>query len=290
MKIVALIAASMLLLAGCQQSGVNGISGEPQGDYGTADTTGVAGPASAAPKLVKRAELQFEVGDVQQGSQALGRLVRGMGGSLSYVRLDAEETASRSLPKGSDSVQLLQAVSPKAQLTVRVPAQHLEEFLYGAAQLSSFLRFSELRIDDQTLNYLESQWRSEARRKVLAAASGRSTKRIDSAGLAITDDIIGNRLLQREIDGQVQYSTVNLALTQAPVLRRTVIVNSDLDAYALPFPERLKGALAGGWRIFENLLLAGAQAWTLLLLAIGAWFGYRKWLRRQAVTQPRATA
>jgi hypothetical protein len=63
-------------------------------------------------------------------------------------------------------------------------------------------------------------------------------------------------------------------------VRRSVIVNSDLDAYRPPFSQRMGAALASGWQIFEGILLAGAQAWALLLLALGAWIAWRKWSRR----------
>jgi hypothetical protein len=280
MKIPLFILAGALALAGCQRNDENGFSGSPQGRNETADSTGVGSLGANTEKLVKKADLRFEVADVQQGSQALDKLARGMGGTLRYLRLEAEETGSRSLPRGTDSVQVLRTFIPKAQLTLLVPAQQLQEFLYGAAQLSSFLRYSELQIDDQTLNYLQAQWRNEARQKVLAHASERSRSHIDSAGLAVMDDIIDNRVAQRSIDGQVRYSTISLELSQAPILRRSVVVNSDLDAYSLPFGQRMGAALAGGWRIFEGLLLAGAQAWTLLLLGLGAWIAWRKWGRR----------
>jgi hypothetical protein len=280
MKVPAFIVAGVLLLSGCQQY----TNGAPEGGYQTADSTGINAPAGTGaetPKLIKRAELQFEVADVQAGTQALGRLARNMGGVLSYVRVASEETSSRSLPHGADSVQVLHAIAPKAQLTVRVPAERLEEFLYGAARASSFLQYSELQVDDLTLNYLESQWRTGAREAVLARASGSGKGRIDSAGLAVMDDIITNRIAQRTIDGAVRYSTVSVALTQPPVLRRSVIVNSNLEAYGLPFGQRLGAAFVSGWKIFEAILLTGAQAWALLLCIAAGWIAYRRWARRQ---------
>ncbi|TCJ13164.1 DUF4349 domain-containing protein [Flaviaesturariibacter flavus] len=272
MKLPAFLAAGLVLLAACQNQSAEQKDQSP--GYESADTMAVAGNG-ITPKLVKKAQLQFEVASVQQGSRAIGQLARGLGGSVTQIEIKAEEGATRTLPRaGGDSLLQLQTLHPTASLAVQVPAGRLEEFLYGAAQLSSFSRYSSLTIDDNTLAYLETQWRAEARKKMLAGP--RTVKRYDSTGLALTDDIITRRIGMESIDAQVRYSTVTLQLDQPPLVRRSVICNTDLDAYGLPFGQRMRDALESGWQLFARVLLAGAHLWVFIVLAILGWTAWRR--------------
>ncbi|RYZ22441.1 MAG: DUF4349 domain-containing protein [Chitinophagaceae bacterium] len=293
MKRSALLAAGLLLLVACQQPMSEQKGYSPGAGYEAADTvssdTGIPGvsAANAAPKLVKKAQLQFEVASVQQGSQAVGQLARGLGGSVTRVEIAAQEREVRTLPQGQDSLLQLRALAPTASLAVLVPTTNLEEFLYSAAQLSSFLKYSSLTIDDQGLAYLETQWRAEARRKMLAGP--RPAKRYDSTGLALTDDVITRRVQLESIDAQVRYSTVTLELTQPPLVRRSTIVNADLDSYGLPFGRRMLDALDSGWQLFARILIAGTHLWVFILIAAGAWIFWRRRLRQWIAGAPAAS-
>ncbi|GAB4093690.1 DUF4349 domain-containing protein [Flaviaesturariibacter terrae] len=276
------LAAAVLLLASCQHAA----NENPQySGKEMADTTGYAGAvtadtiAAAAPgsKLVKTAALQLQVASVHEGSRALTELAKSLGGALRRQHVAANETGRRELKRGADSLLVLHALAPSAALTVRVPSDRLDEFLFEAARVASFVQSSDLDVDDRTLDFVSAQWRAENRARFLA--SSRTSPKVTGStqGLVIRDEEAGQRLDQRAIDDVVRYSTVRIELAGAPLLRREVIADTNLDSYSPGFGSRLGDALKNGWGLFENLLVAGANLWVFLLAALLAWAGWRKW-------------
>ncbi|TCZ72256.1 DUF4349 domain-containing protein [Flaviaesturariibacter aridisoli] len=286
MKPIALAAACALLLVACQSND----HGEPQyrGNT-TADSTGYAGAGAAEPpgsKLVKTAALELQVGDVQSGARALTVLAKDMGGALRQQHLSANEGATRRLKQSNDSVLLLHALEPSASLTLRVPAERLDEFLFAAAQVAAFVRGSDFDVDDRTLDYVSAQWRADARRRLLENPATSRKVTATTSALEVRDEEIGQRLEGRSIDEAVRYSIVRVELAQPPLLRREVIVNSDLDSYTPPFGSRLADALARGWGWFAGLLVAGAHLWVFLLVGTLLWIAWRRWGKTGIRVQP----
>lgn len=288
MKRILAVTIALLFFASCRTND----EGSPHYEGAAADSSGYAGGSAdtasvgAGSKLVKTAALQVQVRDVHSGTHALAVLAESMGGALRHQHLAATETAMRTLKQGRDSVLLLRALAPTASLVIRVPSARLNEFLFAAGDLASFVQGSDYDVDDRTLDYQSAQERADARRRFLESAATSRKVTGSTTALAIRDEEIGERLEQRGIDDAVRYSTVRVELTQPPLLRREVIVNGNLDDYNPPFGSRLADALLAGWDWAAQLLLAAAHLWVFLLAAILTWGLLRNWGKSRSRVQP----
>jgi hypothetical protein len=288
MKRLATAAACLLLIASCQDRAneAPGAEGIQQLNNKTIREAAADSAEVLAPKLVKTAGLQLRVSDVNSGSQALSELVRSYGGSISHLHLEAPETTRRELPRGEDSLQVLQAIAPSASVTLRVPSEKLEAFLFDATKGSSFVHSSDFDVDDRTLSYVEAQWRATARERFLASKNTSTKVTGTAVSLNIRDEVIDEQLEQRRIDASVRFSVVHLDLSQPPLLRREVIVNTNLEHYTPPFSSRLADSMLGGWGLFESLVIAGAWLWVFFLAAGLSCVIYMLWKRRQPLQTP----
>ncbi|RYY97288.1 MAG: DUF4349 domain-containing protein [Chitinophagaceae bacterium] len=250
------------------------------GGYGLpADTAAAAGDPV---KIVKTAGLRMKVGDVYAGTKDIAGLVRGLGGTVSHQELLANEGAHKEWVIAGDSVQVLTAAHPAADLVVRVPSERLEEFVFAVSDRARFLHSSALDIDDRSLAYLEAYLRQQAREGFLKATPASVKGRGDERRVALRDEAISQALAQRQIDRDVRWSTVRLALWQDPVLRREVRVNTDMDSYGPPFGARFLQGLGRGWSGFLTVLVGLAHLWPFLLVAAAAWLVYRAQPARKA--------
>ncbi|RYY85997.1 MAG: DUF4349 domain-containing protein [Chitinophagaceae bacterium] len=295
MKKLALASALAMLFVACQHADESA-----QKQYApAADSTGYAGSGSpaetadtvasgAAPesKLVKTAALQLQVADVHSGTRALTELAKGLGGGLRHQHVGANESSSRELKMGTDSLLVLHALAPSASLTLRVPSAKLDEFLFEAARVASFINSSDLDVDDRTLDFVAAEWRAAARQQFLESPGTSRKVTGSTTALNIRDEQIQQRLEQRGIDDAVRYSTVRVELAQPPLLRREIVVNNNLDAYTPSFGSRLWESMERGWEMFAAVLLFGAHLWVFLLAGVLVWVAIRKWGRPLARVQP----
>ncbi|RYY39269.1 MAG: DUF4349 domain-containing protein [Chitinophagaceae bacterium] len=296
MKKIALASFVVLLFSACQQAGKS----EQQDFAPIADSTGYAGAGNGYQeatdtiasgtgpdsKLVKTAALQLQVADVHTGTRALSDLAKSMGGGLRHQHVAANESATRELKKGDDSLLVLHALAPTASVTLRVPSSKLDEFLFEASRVASFIQSSDLDIDDRTLDYVSAQWRAAARQQFLENPGTSRKVTGSTTALAIRDEQIGQRIEQRGIDDAVRFSTVRIELAQPPLLRREVVVNNNLEAYTPSFASRLGDSLLRGWELFASVLLFGANLWVFILAGLLIWVAVRKWGKLQVRVQP----
>ncbi len=246
------------------------------------DSVSMFGFTGDSAKLVKTAGIDFKVKDVMQTVKAVSVLANGFGGIIHYQNTTAHEEGQKELRLSTDSLLLITAFSPQAEITARIPSANLEAFLFDVPGLGYHTGSSRLQVDDRSLLYRQNVLRQKARDEVLARAplvAGKSaaTKQL----LDIKDQQTDQQIANRQINADVAYSTVNLRLYQNPVVRREVVADTDMNRYALPFVQRLTQALAGGWQLFLNLLIAFAYLWMFLLAGVAVYFGYRFWQRKQ---------
>lgn len=274
------IAISFLLfLFSCQNNGENRDS---ENLSPLSDTTSVTGLTGDSVKLVKTAATHVKVKDVEQSTRAVSVLAQKLGGMLTLQNLEAVEQGKKELKLSSDSLLVITAVEPRADITARVPSHNLEAFLFSVADLGYFTTSTHLQVDDRSLSYLENTLKQENRTEVLAQPTAKpKTPSATLQTIAVKDEAIEQNIANRAIDADVNYSTVNLNLYQNAIIRKETVANPYLDNYDLPFWKRLGNALENGWEYFLSFVVAVAHLWMFIGAGVLVVMAYRYWQQKR---------
>jgi hypothetical protein len=269
----------LCFLFSCQNNKENR---NPENASPLTDTTSVSGFTGDSIKLVKTAATNVKVKDVEQSTRAVSSLVQKLGGMLTLQNMEAVEQGRKELKLSSDSLLVITAVSPRADITARVPSQSLEAFLFGVADLGYFTTSTNLQVDDKSLSYLENVLKQANRSEVLAQPTTKpKSPRATLQAIALKDEAIEQNIANRTIDADVKYSIVKLNLFQNAVVRKEMVANPYLDNYDLPFWKRLGNALENGWGYFLSFLVAVANLWMFIGAGVLVVMGYRYWQQKR---------
>lgn len=245
------------------------------------DSTSVTGLTGDSVKLVKTASINFKVKDATQSTRAVSGLAQKYGGMLTYQSIEAVELAQRSLKVSSDSVLVITAATPHADITARIPSQHLEAFLFDVADLGYYTGSSKLQVDDKSLAYLENSLKQKNRTNALSRTpTGKTKAAAIRQAITIRDETIEQQMANKAIDADVQYSTINLALSQNPLVRKEMVANTNMDDYQLSYGPRFRNAVADGWNAFLDFVLLLTQLWMFILFGLAIFFTYKVWQKR----------
>ena len=252
---------------------------EREASYDKADTVSVTGLTGDSVKLVKTASINCKVKDAHQGARAISQLAQKLGGMISHQNIESVQNQSKELPISADSIMVITSYATQADMTARIPAHNLEEFMYRISSIGYFTFNSRMDVDDKSLDYLAAALKQQNRNEVVNRGGNRKAKSLtDTQLIQAKDEVVDQEIANRRIDADVQYSTVQLNLFQNPVVRKEVIANYSTSGYELPFNTRLYNALSIGWGFFLNFLLVLAYLWPFIFLTIVVWMGY-KYLR-----------
>ena len=236
----------------------------------------ISGLAADSVKLVKTAAINVKVKNAQKGAKAVADIVQGLNGMITHQSIESNEGPTKELKISNDSVLIITAYTPSAVLTARIPTENLEDFIFAITDQSDFVYNASLDIEDKSLSYLSHQFQEKARTKALAIDTAKLPRRLTAVqAINISDEAINRDIARRQIDADVNYSTVSLHLTQNALIRKEVVVNNRLDEYHLPFAQRFQDALKAGAEFFLVFIVALSHFWVFILLALAAWLTWK---------------
>ncbi len=257
------------------------IKRSPGHDFSSSDSTSISGLTGDSIKLVKTASINFKVRDVDQSARAVSALVQKLGGMVFDQSLQSNEQNSREIRLSQDSLMIISAITPHADVTVRVPVANLETFMFGVSDLGYYTGSSNLHIDDRSLLYLQNALKQKARTKILSRAGSKKDSAISATAIKVNDEAIDQQIANRSIDADVNYSLVTLSFFQNPVVRKETTANYLISEYQLPFSTRLADAMRAGWQHFLDFLLALAHLWMFIVVTIAVLLGYRYFRQKE---------
>jgi hypothetical protein len=251
----------------------------------SADTTAVAGYAGEDAKLVKTAAIRTKVKDVERSAKEVAELTGKFRGMVFHQQLTAEQGQRRELKVSDDSLLVISTYTPTAEMTVRVPSEELQPFLYGVASLGYLTESSTLDIEDKSLRFLENRLRQSNRLQTInAMPAAAKDKGGNLTALDLKDQVTDQKIENLAIDKDVQYSSVTISLFQNGMVKKETIPNYNISAYHLPFWSRLSGSLAAGLDFFLSFVVAIANLWAFVVVAVMAFMSYRWFYKRKAVS------
>lgn len=281
-KILMLPLAAVLLLGACKGSGsgyeaINNSSAADSAAVTTADS-------STSPKLVKTADMHFKVKNVQQTSEKIAALTVKNNGMVMHHQMESRIGDSKDFRISDDSVNRVSSFSTSADMTVKIPSEHLEEFMTEVTHMGMYVTMRKMDIEDRSLDFLSAKLKLDSRKELVdQQKKGKVTIKNPVNVLLLKDDMVDGQIGNLKIDNAVKYSIITLSLYQSNTIFQEHIANDDPSAYNLPFFSRLAGSFGNGWHLFMEAILAIANLWVFILAGISILLLIRFYRRKYSI-------
>ncbi len=279
MKTRTLMLVAIVLLAACKQKGsqyevVN------DGKNGL-ETARIDTLAISSPKLVKTAEMNLKVKNVQQTSDSIVAVTKQYKGMVLHHQSQSPAIDNKDLHISNDSVKRISSVSTTAEMTIKIPSARLEDFMNSVGKIGIRVDMSRVDIEDKSLDFLSAQLKFNNRKELVnQQKKGKVVIKDPSSVLLLKDDLIDEQIGNSRIDDAVKYSTVNLHFYQNNTISTETIANDDPSAYNIPIFQRLGLAFYNGWNIFVNVVIGIANLWVFILAGVIIWFCYKAYKKK----------
>jgi hypothetical protein len=272
--------AVVTLLAACKSSGSH---------YDTlskADTTTIVSDTVSAnsPKLVKTAEMNFRVKNVQQTDEAISALVHTENGMVMHNVEISETLRSRDIQLSSDSLRRVSAFNVSAEMIVKVPTDKLDEFMNQVSHMSTYVKSRKMDIEDRSLDYISEQMKLKNRNDFVVANQKKKVIVKDpSSVLNLKDDMVDRKIANLRTDEAVKYRAVQLSFFQLNTVAQETVANDDTSAYDLPFLKKFSLAFGNGWYAFYQFIIIITNLWAFIVAGGACWWAVWYWYKRKRV-------
>ncbi|MEZ2336479.1 DUF4349 domain-containing protein [Mucilaginibacter sp. RCC_168] len=281
-KILLLPLAVVLLLGACKGLGSRY---EAINNSSSADTVASAiTDSTVSPKLVKTADMRFKVKNVQQTAEKITALTTKNKGMIIHLQMESTVGDSKNFRITDDSINRVSSFNTSADITVKIPSEHLEEFMTEVAHIGMYVTMRKMDIEDKSLDFLSAKLKLNSRKELIdQQKKGKVTIKNPVNVLLLKDDMVDGQIDNLKIDNAVKYSIITLSFYQSNTIFQEHIANDDPSAYNLPFFDRLAGAFANGWHLFMEAILAIANLWVFILAGISILLLIRFYRRKYSI-------
>lgn len=206
--------------------------------------------------------------------------------ALSSTKIESTQEQVKELKISNDSLLSISTYTTQADITARIPSQHLEQFLFKTSDLGYFISNSRMDVDDKSLQYLATHLKQQNRAQILNPSNHK--KELTSIQvLNRKDEVVDQEIAKRQIDADVNFSTVQLSLFQNSVVKKEIIANYAVGDYQLPFHQNLSNAFYAGWSYFLSFVVAITHLWMFLITAIIVWLFMRRFYQVRKFSIPK---
>lgn len=241
-------------------------------------------------KFVRTADLKFKVKNVTKSTYAIENIVSKNGGFITFTDLKSNINNHDETQVSQDSILETTHYTVDNTITLRVPNTQLDTVLKSMATEIDFLDSRLIKADDVGLQLLSNKMAQ----KRLTNHQKRLEKDIDTKGNKLKEiNEAENNVLDKEtesdntiinnlsLEDQVNFSTVTLYLYQREVIKQELVANEkSINAYRPHIGLQILDSLKTGWYIFEGIIAFVARLWSIVLIVVVVWFGYKKYLKK----------
>jgi len=252
----------------------------------SADTTAIAARAdsisSPAEKLVKTADMRFKVKNVEETSRQVVTLTKSIKGLVLRNRIGSSEMNNSKVRKSGDSVMQVTTFNTHGEMTVKIPSEHLDDFMADVTKMGLYINDRRTEISDMSLDYLSAQLKYQNRHELVnQQKAGKVGIKNPANVMLLKDEMIDQQIGNKTIDDAVKNSVVNLSFYQSNIIFKEIVVNDDPSAYKPPFFKRMADNFADGWTLFGEMLLAIINVWMFIAVAAVVWLLVRHYKRNK---------
>ncbi|TDQ06665.1 DUF4349 domain-containing protein [Pedobacter metabolipauper] len=265
---------------------VLGCNSEKKFNNESADTVSsnlLAEDTTLSAKIIKTADMRFRVKDVQQTKEQLSSAVKTMGGTIAEFSIQSTIAETDKVKYSTDSLLELTSYHTEGLILAKVPSDQLDEFTNRVAKMALFVDNQSMKLDDQSISYLENNLKNQNRVEAVAQLNKHATKKSNNVetSLYIKDDYVDKKIENMRINDKVKYSNITLNFYQANTIKSTLVLNDNLYDYRPGFFKRLWLGIDNGWTIFKEFILAISNLWMLIVIGIAGYLMYRYFRKKK---------
>jgi hypothetical protein len=236
-------------------------------------------------KLIKTAEMKFQVKNVWRATEKIEDLLNKYDGYMTYSNLQNRNGNYSSSNISMDSVLTTREIIVENEIKLRVPNIKLDSFIRELTPLVSFLDYRVIKMDDVTLQSASIDKKGER----FKTYENRQTKHIDTKGTKLketanAEDNLLDKQLQadeialkaKELADQLKYCDITIEIYQKPLIYKEIKADFKYISSAGPgFFARLWDSLAQGFGILEEILLFLVKIWGIIFIGLAVWLGIK---------------
>lgn len=240
-------------------------------------------------KMLRKADLKFEVKDVAQSTRNIEKVTQKLGGLITESNLVSHQTETDITKVSIDSTLQTRKFYVDNVLSLRIPNQNLDTLITAIEKEIVYLDSRNKSADDVSLQLLANQLK-QARNKNTVQ---RITSAIDKKGNKLNqivdaeeqvqtknEDTDNSRIENLALIDEVNFSTVTLNIYQPESFVQTMLPNvKSTNAYRPHLGLQIWDSIKTGWFILEDILAFFTKFWSVALLLFLAWLGYKKWMK-----------
>jgi hypothetical protein len=232
-------------------------------------------------KLIKTANLVFQVADVERTTIKIERLANVYGGFIltSGIRSANMQYTTQRINK--DSVLEVGLKSISNDITLRVPEFLLDTVLCELSRLWIQLDERTLNAEDVTIDFLANELRARMYQKTATSinkTAQTNQKKLDdvvnaeATAAQYLENTIQKKIENLTLQDKIDYATITLHMYQDNVLYKKKSASYKLENYEPGFGSRFVDSLAFGWKIILEFILGITKAWSILLIMLCLFF------------------
>jgi len=257
-----------------------GCNSNKSADYASDSKEVMAEPVSAdtaAAKIIKTADMRFRVKDVQNTKEQLSQTIKSQGGAIAEFSIQSSIQESDKVKYSTDSLKEITSYRKDGFLVAKIPSEKLDDFTNTVAKMAVFVDTESMKMDDQSITYLANKMKAQNRVDASNQINKIPTKKAGNieTSLSLKDEYVDKKIDNMSIDSRVRYSTITLNFYQDNTVKTMIVANDNLYDYRPGFINRLGLNLLNGWTIFKEIILAIANAWTILVLCVAVFLGIK---------------
>ncbi|TKC12194.1 DUF4349 domain-containing protein [Pedobacter polaris] len=244
-----------------------------------------AADTSAAPKIIKTADMRFRVKDVQDTKEKLSSTIKAQGGTVAEFSINSSIQESDKVKYSTDSLKEITSYRKEGLVIAKIPSEKLDDFINTIARMAVFVDNQAMKMDDQSIAYLANKLKAQNRAEALNTINQTAKRKGNNVetSLYIKDDYVDKKIENMDIDDRVKFSTITLNFYQDNTVKTLIVGNDNLSDYKPGFFKRLGLNMLEGWKFFKEIILALSTLWMFIVLGLAVFFGIRYYLRSKKV-------
>lgn len=244
-------------------------------------------PKNSDRKFVRTADIKFKVKNVPNSTYIIENATTKFGGFVTYTNLQSTISEKNEVKISQDSTLEITKYTVENNITIRVPNTQMDTVIKTIAKQIDFLEYRVIKADDVSLQLLSNKLKEKRE----ANQEKRLTKAIDNKGKKLNEVVQAendlnqkseqkdnSKLENMSLADQVNFSTLTLQIYQRETIKKEMIANE--KQYRQGFGSKIVDSLENGWYLIEGIIPVIAQLWSIILIGILGYFGYKKYFQK----------
>ncbi|MFN7099617.1 MAG: DUF4349 domain-containing protein [Flavobacterium sp.] len=244
-------------------------------------------PKNSDRKFVRNADIKFKVKNVANSTYIIENATSKFGGFVTNTNLQSTISEKNEVKISQDSTLEITKYTVENNITIRVPNTQMDTVIKTIAKQIDFLEYRVIKADDVSLQLLSNQLKEKRE----ANQEKRLTKAIDSKGKKLNEVVQAENDLNQKSEqkdnsklenislaDQVNFSTLTLQIYQRETIKKEMIANE--KQYRQGFSSKIMDGLENGWYLIEGIIAVIAQLWSIILIGILGFLGYKKYFQK----------